>query len=149
MATTDGAPDTDAILGMLRAGGGRATTTRRVTIDVILAAGREHLGAEDIVDRVRAQLPDVAESTIYRTLTTLEELDVVNHVHLGHGPSTYHLTRNRHQHLVCRTCGEVTEVPDAELSDLAERLDMAYGFAIEPHHFAIQGTCRRCRSEAG
>lgn len=130
---------------MLRAGGGRITATRRVTIDVILAAGEEHLAAEDIVARVRHRLPDVAESTIYRTLTALEDLEVVTHVHLGHGPSTYHLSGNRHQHLVCRQCGEVTEVPDAELTDLALRLDEAYGFAIEPHHFAIQGTCRRCR----
>jgi Fur family ferric uptake transcriptional regulator len=145
----DDAQDTDAVLALLRAGGGRATATRRATIDVILAADAEHLSAEEIVARVRRATPDVAESTIYRTLAALEELGVVTHVHLGHGPSIYHAAGPAHQHLVCRVCGRVTEIPAAELDDLAARLQTSYGFAIEPLHFAIQGTCRPCRGGPG
>jgi Fe2+ or Zn2+ uptake regulation protein len=140
--------DTDpveAILDQMRRRGGRATLSRRATITALLS-GRRHLSAEDIVKEVKTSHPDVAESTIYRNLIALEELGVVNHVHLGHGPSTYHLAEESHQHLVCRRCGKVIEVPDEEFVPLAERLSSAYGFQIQPRHFAISGECRRCRT---
>lgn len=146
MALSEGASDTDAILRLLRAGGGRATATRRATIDVLLAAGDEHLNAEEILHRVRRQVPDVAESTVYRTLSSLEELGVVTHQHLGHGPSTYHQATNAHQHLVCQSCGSIIDVPDTVFDDLATHIDQDYGFAIDPRHFALQGMCRDCRA---
>ena len=146
VAVTDQATDTDSILRLLRAGGGRATATRRATIDVILAAGDDHLNAEEILTQVRRIAPDVAESTVYRTLSALEHLGVITHVHLGHGPSTYHQTTNSHQHLVCQSCGSIVDVPDATFDDLAGHIDEAYGFAIDPRHFALQGTCAECRA---
>lgn len=133
---------------MLRARGGRVTATRRVTIDVLLAGGdHRHLSAEEVAGEVRQRLPDVAESTIYRTLTALEELGVVTHVHLGHGPSTFHLADQGHRHLVCQHCESVTEVPAYEFAALARRLDDAYGFAMSSEHFAIVGRCRNCRDD--
>ncbi|MDQ6837505.1 MAG: transcriptional repressor [Actinomycetota bacterium] len=149
MTVSDGVSGTDAILRLLRASGGRATATRRSTIDVLLAAGDEHLNAEEILQRVRRRVPDVAESTVYRTLASLEELGVVTHQHLGHGPSTYHQTTNAHQHLVCQTCGSIIDVPDTVFEDLATRIDGDYGFVIDPRHFALQGTCRECRIAGG
>jgi Fur family ferric uptake transcriptional regulator len=136
----------EAIISKIRDGGGRATQTRRATIGVLLNSGQAHLSAEDIVSQVKLQHPDVAESTIYRTLATLEELGVVEHVHLGHGPSTYHLTEDGHEHLLCECCGKVIEVPEATFAPLAEQLVSTYGFHIHPRHFAIMGVCRRCQS---
>jgi Fe2+ or Zn2+ uptake regulation protein len=135
-----------SILGQLRSHGGRATAARRATITVLLEAPRNHLSSEDIIREVRARQPEVAESTVYRALAALEDLGVVEHVHLGHGPSTYHLTGQAHQHLVCRQCGRVVEVPDSEFAELSERLSAGYGFEIDPRHFAILGRCRHCRS---
>lgn len=135
----------DEIVGLLRARGGRATPTRRAVIAVLLRGEHRHLDAEEIARQVRAAKPSVAESTIYRTLATLEDLGVVAHVHMGHGPSTYHLAEATHRHLVCDRCGAVIEVPDAEFADLEQRLDDRYGFELTSHHFALAGLCRACR----
>jgi Fe2+ or Zn2+ uptake regulation protein len=135
----------EAIIGKIRDRGGRATDARRSIIRIMINSAQAHLSAEDIVSQVKLQHPDVAESTIYRTLATLEELDVVEHVHLGHGPSTYHLTEDGHQHLLCEACGEVIEVPAETFVPLAEQLDATYGFQIHPRHFAIMGLCQACR----
>ncbi len=56
---------------------------------------------------------DVHMSTIYRFLDELEELGVVSHSHLGHGPAVYDISPVGHFHLVCEVCGAVTETPDA------------------------------------
>jgi Fe2+ or Zn2+ uptake regulation protein len=140
--------DAEAILRRLRDRGGRATKTRRATIEVLLNARRVHLTSEEIIKRVQLEHPDVAESTVYRQLAALEDLGVVEHVHLGHGPSTYHLSGEAHQHLVCQRCGKLVEVPDSEFSGLANRIETAYGFHIRPRHFAILGECRSCARTA-
>lgn len=143
MPTTD---QVEAIITKIRDRGGRATDARRATIGVLLNTGQAHLSAEDIVSQVKLQHPEVAESTIYRNLSTLEELGVVEHVHLGHGPSTYHLAEDTHQHLLCELCGKVIEVPEEMFGPLAEQLAATYGFQIHLRHFAIMGLCRRCQS---
>lgn len=138
--------DTDAILNLLRAGGGRATAARRATIDVILNAGEEHLAAGEILRRVRHTVPDVAESTVYRTLASLEDLGVISHLHLANGASAYHPAGTRHQHLVCSRCGQVTDVPDTVFDELASVIDTFYGFSIDASHVALQGRCSACRA---
>lgn len=143
MATTD---PVEAIIGKIRDRGGRATDARRAIIGILVNSARSHLSAEDIVGEIKLQHPDVAESTIYRTLATLEELEVVEHVHLGHGPSTFHLTEDGHQHLLCESCGKVIEVPEETFVPLADQLAATYGFRIHPRHFAIMGLCRDCQS---
>ncbi|MDP9073546.1 MAG: transcriptional repressor [Actinomycetota bacterium] len=136
----------EVIIARIRDRGGRATDARRATIRVLLNTGQSHLSADDIVNQVKLAHPEVAESTIYRNLTTLEDLGVVEHVHLGHGPSTYHLTEDGHQHLLCEECGKVIEVPEETFAPLAEQLATTYGFQIHPRHFAIMGRCRRCQT---
>jgi Fur family ferric uptake transcriptional regulator len=135
------------ILARLRASGGRVTATRRATVEVLLSSADRHLNAEEIVDAVRARLPDVAGSTIYRTLAALEDLAVISHVHLDHGPATFHVGERAHRHLVCRHCHAITEVPADLFADLAQDLDRRYGFSITGEHFALTGECLACRHQ--
>jgi Fur family ferric uptake transcriptional regulator len=137
-------------MALLRARGGRATATRRAIVEVLLGGDQHrHLSADQVAAEVRVHLPDVAESTIYRTLNALEELEVVTHVHLGHGASTFHVADQSHRHLVCRNCDTVIEIPGGELDDLAVRLRDHYGFTMAPEHFAIIGTCPDCQDPTG
>ena len=133
----------ERILEQLRAGGGRVTPARRALVTALLDA-RSHVTADDLAEVVQRSHPDVHRSTIYRTLDALEELGVVDHVHLGHGRAVYHLLDDPHQHLVCEVCEHVIEVPDALFRPLAEQLSGEYGFTLRPNHFAVLGRCREC-----
>ena len=92
-----------------------------------------------------AQAPEIHLSTVYRTLESLEELGVVDHVHLGHGSAVYHLAANRHQHLVCENCKKVIHLPGGLVDKLARDIDARYHFTLRPHHFALIGLCEDCR----
>jgi Fe2+ or Zn2+ uptake regulation protein len=39
----------------------------------------------------------------------------------------------------------MTEVPDALFADLIRAAAAEYGFAINPHRFAVTGRCTTCR----
>ena len=131
----------------LRARGYRLTPQRQLVLEAVAELG--HATPDDIVTAVRRTARGVNISTVYRTLELLEELGLVTHTHLGHGPPTYHAaTDDDHVHLVCRVCGRVTETSPGLVDDVVRELREAEGFVADVGHLAIFGTCRDCAAKA-
>jgi Fe2+ or Zn2+ uptake regulation protein len=137
----------ERILGLLRARGGRVTTSRRAIVGALLDA-TDHVTAEELAATVRAHHPDIHTSTVYRCLDTLADLEVVTHVHLGHGPAVYHLADEVHHHLVCDSCGDVVVVPPPMLGSFQRQIQQTYGFRLDATHFALAGRCAACLASA-
>ncbi len=135
----------DDVLALVRRHGGRATPARRLLLNALFDSG-EHRSAEELAATVHAQAPDVHLSTIYRNLEELERLGVIDSTRLGNGPATYHLASAAHGHLVCEQCGRMIEVPDEIFADLVQVASGQYGFAINPHRFAVTGRCAACQA---
>lgn len=130
---------------LLRARGDRMTGPRRAVLRA-LAARQLHLAPEQVVAAVAEVDPAVHRASVYRALEALSELGVVQHMHLGHGTTAYHLAaEHRHLHAACGRCGAVVDLPGDLLDDVATRLDDGQGFALDPAHVALSGTCARCR----
>lgn len=132
------------ILQRLRSDGSRLTAARRALVAALVEADDHHVTADDLVAAVRRSAPAVHRSTVYRTLDALEQAGVVEHVHLGHGRAVYHLTDDRHHHLVCDRCGAVVQIPEAVVAPLRDELASGYGFEVSGRHFALPGVCRAC-----
>ncbi len=135
------------VLAGLRRRGGRITTVRRLVLRTLFErSGHLTAGelAQEVGRQVRALGLEVHISTIYRFLDELEELGVVSHSHLGHGPAVYDVSPVAHSHLVCEACGAVTESPNEIFAAFAGLVKARYGFSIDPHHFAMAGRCRSC-----
>jgi Fur family transcriptional regulator, ferric uptake regulator len=133
----------DGVLELVRAHGGRATSSKRILLEVLFET-EDHLSVEALAAAVQARTPDVHLSTIYRNLEDLQELGVIVHTHLGHGPATYQLASLAHAHFLCESCGTVIEAPEAMFVGLAKSAKRELGFTIDPHHFAIHGRCAAC-----
>lgn len=127
------------MLDQLREKGGRITTARRLVVSTLLDS-TTHLTAEELAARIQEQHPEVHLSTVYRTLDSLEKLGFVEHTHVGHGGSVYHVGVT-HQHLVCEECGAVIDVPTSLLDELHEVLSRRYNFELHVGHFALLGRC--------
>ena len=133
----------DGVLEMIRATGGRATTSRRVLLEVLFE-DQGHRNAEDLGSEVRARAPEVHISTVYRNLEELERMGVVTHTHLGHGAVTYQLASRSHPHLICAQCGVRIHAPDELFLGLTRAAQRSLGFQIDPSHLAISGLCSDC-----
>lgn len=128
----------------LRAKGYRVTPQRQLVLEAV--TNLEHATPEEICVEVQRTARGVNISTIYRTLELLEELGLVKHAHLGHGPPNYHLAVNaEHIHLVCRQCHTVHDVDPQAAAGLAELLERDYGFETDVHHLTVYGRCKECR----
>jgi len=131
---------------VLRARGLRMTAPRQLVLEAVYRLG--HGTPEQIHGEVRQTAAGVNVTTVYRTLELLEELGLVTHTHLSHGPPTYHSADDEHVHLVCRSCGQVSEAPTELLGPLAEHLAADRGFSLDIGHVALFGVCRDCNGKA-
>lgn len=126
-------------LDRVRAGGGRLTHARRTLLeDLFTTSGR--VTAEELAERH----DDIDLATVYRSLAHFEEVGVIEHVHLGHGPAAYRWTGARTVAAVCDGCGAVADIPTQELEALGDRLQRRYGLRLELGHFALSVRCAHC-----
>lgn len=134
----------ERVATLLRARGDRMTAPRRAVLSVLAAEGA-HLTADQVVSAVATQDPAVHRASVYRTLDTLTTLGVVQHVHVGHGTTTYQLAvGDPHLHAQCQQCGTVLDLPATLLDGVCARLLTDYGFALDGAHVALSGRCARC-----
>ena len=86
--------------------------------------------------------------TVYRTLEKLEELGLIQRVHLPDGCHRYMRSANGHQHiLLCTACGRVEFFEGDDLSGLFETIASRSGYRIHEHWLQLFGLCRTCQEK--
>lgn len=123
----------------------RVTEQRRLLLEIIRTHG-EHLDADQIYAFARQQNPRLSLSTVYRTLSLLRDLGLVDEVHLGEDHHHYELKQSTaHHHLVCRVCGRVTEFSTCLADELASAVGDQYGYDVQEVRIDLLGLCAQCR----
>lgn len=124
-------------------------TAQRAAVLTALARTAGHLSAEEVHAAVAAGDASVHPASVYRTLEALSQLGVVQHIHLGHGATAYHLIDDAeaHPHAQCGRCGRVVDLPVGLLDEVAARVAAEHGFRLDAAHAALSGTCRDCDKE--
>jgi Fe2+ or Zn2+ uptake regulation protein len=140
----------DGLRRRLRAVGLHLTAPRRAVLEV-LSSQPGHVSAEHVVVAVAAADPGVHRASVYRALDALTDAGLVQHVHLGHRATAYHLTdgAGEHLHLQCAGCGAVMDAPVRLLGTVRRRLLREHGFDLDATHVALSGRCAACRAEPG
>lgn len=128
------------------------TLPRRLVIDA-LGRTHEHLTINDIQCHIQAQSPGhpVSDTTVYRVLQWLKDLELVSQTDMGQIGTVYALMSYPcHHHLICLTCGATITIEDRLFIPLREHLLRDYGFEARVDHMAIYGQCSQCnRDQSG
>jgi Fe2+ or Zn2+ uptake regulation protein len=131
------------LTGLLRSRGQRVTPQRLVLHRLVRAHPR-HLTAEELLERSRAALPNVALPTVYATLDLFAELGVVRRVP-GTGPAQVYDTRaDQHHHVRCSACGRVADLDVAIDGNAAFAAARAQGFVPDRAEVVVTGRCAAC-----
>ncbi len=134
-----------AIESDLRQRGFRLTAPRRAVLDALLAAQR-HLSAAQLHSLGQEACPTLSLASVYRTLTLLESLGHIQHVHSQDGCQNYAVAPGRHSHqLVCVSCGMTWAFTDCDLSALVAEIEARTGFRVQGHILELRGLCPNCR----
>jgi Fur family ferric uptake transcriptional regulator len=130
---------------------GYRLTSPRWLVFSALRSAEGHLTAEEITERVNDADPTVNRSSVYRSLTLFEELDLVRRSHLGIDESArWELAHPDDEfHLVCRSCGSVGHHAGALVGRIRSHLAEYHDFAAEGIDLVITGKCSDCARAVG
>jgi Fur family ferric uptake transcriptional regulator len=133
-----------AAVAALRANGLRVSTARRLVLEALFAAGGPAT-AEQLAAGLEGRLPESDVASMYRNLETLEQLGLVRHVHLGHGPGRYVLSGDAEAgYVTCERCGTFAPLDRRTLAAVRALVAVQTGFEPRFTHFPIVGRCASC-----
>jgi Fur family ferric uptake transcriptional regulator len=123
--------------------GGRQAVVRA------LSGSEGPLSAAELQKRTGGDLP---LSSIYRSLSVLEEAGILSPHHGTKGLTRYELAewlKGHHHHLVCLDCGAVEDVavPDhheSQVDEVVSAISSNASFTPFNHALEIEGRCARC-----
>ncbi len=127
----------------LRRAGFRVTPQRRIILDAICETGHR-VPIEEILARVRKKDPALNRATLYRNLTFLEKMRLVDSTALGKSRAFEIASLKPHHHLVCRTCGEEEGLDPRLVESLRATIRKKHRFVIDSDHLSFQGLCDHC-----
>jgi Fur family transcriptional regulator, stress-responsive regulator len=130
---------------MLSAAGLRVTRQRIAVLDAIDAG--EHLDVDAITYRARNSLGSISTQAVYDVLRALDIAGLVRRIQPASQPALYEIrVGDNHHHLVCRQCGEVSDIEC--VTGLAPCLDapLPEGFDADEAEITWWGTCAACRT---
>ena len=128
---------------LLRSAGLRVTGPRLAVLDAVGA--HPHAETDQIIAAVRASAVQVSHQAVYDSLNTFTDRGVVRRIQPQGTVARYELrVGDNHHHLVCRTCGLISDVDCAV--GLAPCLTPAqdHGFEIDEAEVVYWGTCPTC-----
>ena len=131
------------MIAVLRANGLRMTPQRRAIVAEIMRT-QGHISPTALAKKVQGDMPGVNPSTIYRTLTLLEQVGVLAHAHLEGGAEYHRAEEAGHVHLTCSNCGVEDDLSLQEAEALVGIIERHHGFQPDLTHFAISGLCADC-----
>ncbi|MFT4143714.1 MAG: transcriptional repressor [Mobilitalea sp.] len=107
----------------------------------IINSSKDHLSAEQIYLKLKETSSKAVLATVYNNLKTLHENKLIRKVSVEGYPDRYDKVI-RHDHLVCKQCGRLTDIM---LDDLTTRLQKEIGEEIFSYDLKVSHICSACR----
>ena len=140
----------DAEVGERLGGAGLRITAQRLSVLKILEGTRRHLDAETIYALAREQGLKLSLATVYRTLSALKAMGLVEQRYLArdHKREYYESTdKPEHYHFTCLGCGRTVEVRTPRIRQAKEELSRELGLVFTHACVCLEGYCVSCAAE--
>lgn len=130
----------------LRSAGLRVTAARLAILQVVREG--DHLHAERVAAGVRGRVGHVSTQAVYDSLHALTRAGLLRRIEPAGSPARYEVrVGDNHHHLVCRSCGAVTDVDCTVGEAPCLAPSDAKGYAVDEAEVVFWGVCPKCRAE--
>jgi Fur family peroxide stress response transcriptional regulator len=97
---------------------GLRVTPQRLAVFEAVDLLHDHPTAEEVSQFIRKKHPDIALGTVYKTLETLAERDILKRVKTDSGLLRYDAVNDNHHHIYCAVCDKIEDYYDSELTEM-------------------------------
>ncbi|MBP7722565.1 MAG: transcriptional repressor [Alphaproteobacteria bacterium] len=116
----------------------KMTGQRRVILRV-LGSSEDHPSVETVYERAKEIDPSISIATVYRTLSLLDEMNLVIRHEFQEGHSRYELNWDHHHHLIDLETGHVIEFQNDDLEKLKKKIARDLGYDLIDHRLELYG----------
>ncbi len=121
------------------ASAGLKMTEQRRTILKVLDEAMDHPSVEIVYERARQLDPAISIATVYRTLSLLDEMDLIVRHEFKENFSRYETNLDHHHHLIDLETGNVIEFVNDELEQLKHKIAKELGYDLIDHRLELYG----------
>lgn len=133
------------ILGNLKTNGYKLTPVRRSLIE-ILSLSSQPLSINELISELKSKNLYPNKTTIYREITFLKGLEIVQEAEFGDGKKRYESQQTHHHHIICIKCSMVKDIQIEKGLNLEElKLFKKTGFKPISHSLEFFGLCLNCQ----
>jgi Fur family peroxide stress response transcriptional regulator len=121
---------------------GLKVTPQRIAILEAIIKLNNHPTADNIIDYIRNNHPNIATATVYKVLDALVANELIIKVKTEKDVMRYDAVMERHHHLYCSESDRIEDFVDTELNDMIEKYfdkKKIKGFKIEDVKLQIIG----------
>lgn len=125
---------------------GKRVTPQRLLLFEILQEYEGHLDADELYLLAKKREPRLSLSTVYRTLSLLKELDLIEELHFDEEHHHYEIKGRgaEHHHLICLGCGKIIEFESPLPDRIKAQIAQEHRFQVKGVHIDLKGYCQRC-----
>ncbi len=132
---------------LLRDAGLRVTRQRLAVLDALVELA--HADTESVISAVRRDLPEVSHQAVYDSLRTLTAAGLARRIQPNGSLARYEArVGDNHHHLVCRSCGAITDVDCASGRAPCLTAADAHGYVVDEAEVIYWGLCPACSATA-
>ena len=110
-----------------------------------VSESENHPNAEQIYDTIVQKHPSISRATVYRNLNMLVDEGRVKRVRVLGGPDHFDRTLDRHYHIQCIECKQVSDVGLIEDIVLTTDNVDTCGYTLESYELVFNGICPDCQ----
>ena len=118
---------------------GLKMTEQRRTILKVLGGAMDHPSVENVYERAKELDDSISIATVYRTLSLLEEMELVKRHEFNESFARYEVNMDHHHHLIDLETGDVIEFKNKELEVLKEKIAKELGYDLIDHWLELYG----------
>lgn len=122
-------------------------TPQRIAVYKYLQSTTEHPSAETIYNALQEDYPTMSLATVYKSLKTLVEVNLVQELNVGEGNFRYDGNVLSHPHIQCLSCGRVDDIHNLSFEDLNEKVSSYTDYEIVSNQVYFYGICKECKSK--
>jgi len=133
----------------MREKGFRVTAQRAIILETI-AHMQGHINMHEVFERARERLPGLHLATVYRTVESLHDAEMVDILSASGQPMRFAIrdVDDPHVHIVCRKCGAVSALDADLIRDLSGEIRSRTGYRLDERYLTMEGLCPACARKA-
>jgi Fe2+ or Zn2+ uptake regulation protein len=136
-------PDTVEITELLRGSDLRVTRPRVAVLGAVHE--HPHASTDALIVAVRSELPEVSHQAVYDSLHTLTAAGLIRRIQPSGSVARYESRiGDNHHHLICRSCGSISDVDCAVGHTPCLTAQDDHGYVIDEAEVIYWGTCPAC-----